>query len=334
MEQLEILKSWLESPKRIAITTHQKPDGDAIGSSLALHHYLADKGHRSKVIVPTEYSENLKGLEGSDEIMIGPHDQDMAKWTFESADIIFCLDFNSLSRINEYGKVVRLCEGQKVMIDHHLDPDDFADLMIVDSKASSTAEMVFRLIRDLGDDDKINQKIAVALYMGLMTDTGSFRFTTTTPEVHLMAARLMETGINTHAIHEQVYDNYHESRLRFLGHCFSNCLTVLPEYNTAYLVIDKPIFKQFMVKPGDTEGVVNYALGIGKINFAALITAKDDIVKLSFRSRGSFASNEFAKEFNGGGHFYAAGGKSTLSLEDAEKHFVSLLDKYKDKLNF
>ncbi|RMG30312.1 MAG: bifunctional oligoribonuclease/PAP phosphatase NrnA [Bacteroidetes bacterium] len=334
MEQISKLKELLHTPKRIAIIAHQKPDGDAIGSSLGLYHYLVQLGHRVKVIMPTDYAENLKELPGTSDIAIGTEDIDSAKWEFESSDLIFCLDFNAIHRVNEFGKPIMESPAVKILIDHHLEPEDFADLTFLDSTASSTAEMVFRIIQAMGDDDKINADMAAGLYAGVMTDTGSFRFSSTTPAVHRMVARLLETGINVTKIHEDIYDNYTENRLRFLGHCFSHCLKVLPEYKTAYMVVDRPIFKKYYIKAGDTEGLVNYALSLKNINFGVLITSNDEMVKLSFRSRGSFAANEFAKHFNGGGHFYAAGGKSKESLEEVEKKFLTLLEQYKDQLNF
>lgn len=334
MEHIDQLKELLGSPKRIAITTHQKPDGDAIGSSLGLLHYLKLKGHKVRVITPTVYSENLKNVPGTEDVLVGPEDPDMAKWDFESADIIFCLDFNAIHRINEFGKVVMASNATKVLVDHHLEPEDFADINFLDSKASSTAEMVYRIIIAMGDDTLINADIAESLYLGVMTDTGSFRFASTSPAVHRMVARLLETGVDFPKIHEDVFDNSTENRLRFFGHVFTNCLKVLPHYHTAYMVIDRPVFKQFYIKAGDTEGLVNYALGLKGINFGVLITSNDEMVKMSFRSRGTFASNEFAKYFDGGGHFYAAGGKSKESLEEVEKKFLTLLEKHKDDLNF
>lgn len=332
MEPVEQLSSWLSTPRRIAITTHQRPDGDAMGSSLGLYHYLVKKGHRVKVVVPTDYGENLKWIPGTEDVLIGPNDVDVAKWTFDGADLIFCLDFNSLARINDLGPIVEDTEGKKIMIDHHLDPVGFEDLAYWDDTASSTAEMVYRLITELGDADMIDLPIAQALYTGVMTDTGSFRFSSTSPAVHRMIAHLLETGVETHKIHDALYSNASESRLRFLGHCFTNCLFVLPELRTAYIKVEKPVFKEFNVKAGETEGLVNYALGIKGIRLATLITTQDNIVKLSFRSRDDFAANEFAANFGGGGHFYAAGGKSTTSLEETEQKFLDLLEQYKDKL--
>ncbi len=324
-EQIGILTEWLAGPKRIAITTHQKPDGDAIGSSLALYHYLNDKGHKVKVVVPTDYTENLKWLPGTDEVMIGPNDPEGAKWVFEGADLIFCLDFNGLSRINEFGDTVGDSEAKKILVDHHLEPQKFEDLAFWDSEASSTAEIVYRIIVGLGDKENISLQVAESLYTGVLTDTGSFRFSTTSPEVHLICAHLLSIGVDKTRIYDNIYNNSSENRLRFLGYCFTNCLFVHPQYRTAYIKVGKEVFKEFYIKPGDTEGLVNFALGLKGIDLAVLMTAQDDIIKLSFRSRGDVSSNELAKHFDGGGHFYASGGRSTASMEDTEKKLLELV---------
>ncbi|MEM6631168.1 MAG: bifunctional oligoribonuclease/PAP phosphatase NrnA [Bacteroidota bacterium] len=335
METIADLQEWLaKKPRRIAITTHQKPDGDAMGSSLGLYHYLLKKGHKVQVVAPTDYPQNLKWIEGSESVIIGPDDPDAANWAFLGADVIFCSDFNALHRINEFGEIVRESEAYKVMIDHHLEPEGFEDVRIWDTEASSAAEMVFRMIEAFGDLDELTPEIATALYTGIMTDTGSFRHPNTSPGVHRIVAKLMENEVNVTAIHDDIFGNSSENRLRFLGHCFSECLTILPELRTAYILVAKEVFKKFNIKSGETEGLVNYALEIRGINLGILITENDELVKLSFRSRGGFAANEFAKNFDGGGHFNAAGGKSKLSLAETEEKLVDLLRTNKEKLEY
>lgn len=323
------LKELLSSPKRIAITTHQKPDGDALGSSLAWYHYLKKGNHKVKIVTPTDYPEFLKWIPGNNDVLVGPADPDMAKWTFDGADLIFCLDFNSLKRINEFEAVVKDSEGMTIMIDHHLEPDGFEDLGFLDSTASSTAEMIYRLIVAMGDKDLIDKEIADALYVGVMTDTGSFRFTNTSPAVHRMVAHLMELGVDVHQAHDRIFSNASPDRIRFIGHALSNCLTIIPELNTSYIKLPREVFKQFNVKSGDTEGLVQYALGIKGINLGILMTPQDNIVKLSFRSRNDVSAAEIAKEFGGGGHFYAAGGRSKLSMEETEERLLGLLQQRK-----
>lgn len=332
MNHVQEIKDLLSSPKRIAITTHQRPDGDAMGSSLGLFHYLTALGHKVKIVSPTPYAEYLAWMPGAKDIIVGPEDKDLAEWTFEGADAIFCLDFNALHRINEFEKSVRDSIGKKIMIDHHMDPQEFYDYQYWDDKASSTAEMIFRLMEELDHLDYLSKDVATSLYTGIMTDTGSFRFTSTTPRVHRMVARMMETGINVNAIYDNIMSNSSVDRLKFIGHCLTERLKVVPELNTAYMMVPKEVFKTYNIKTGETEGLVNYALGIRGVKLGVLMTVQDNIVKLSFRSRGAVNSAQLAGNFGGGGHFYASGGKSLGTLEETEKKFLALLEDHKEML--
>lgn len=332
MNHVQEIKDLLSSPKRIAITTHQRPDGDAMGSSLGLFHYLTALGHKVKIVSPTPYAEYLAWMPGAKDIIVGPEDKDLAEWTFEGADAIFCLDFNALHRINEFEKPVKDSMGKKIMIDHHMDPQEFYDYQYWDDKASSTAEMIFRLMEELDHLDYLSKDVATSLYTGIMTDTGSFRFTSTTPRVHRMVARMMETGINVNEIYDNIMSNSSVDRLKFIGHCLTERLKVVPELNTAYMMVPKEVFKTYNIKTGETEGLVNYALGIRNVKLGVLMTVQDNIVKLSFRSRGQVNSAQLAGNFGGGGHFYASGGKSTGTLDETEKKFLALLEEHKDML--
>lgn len=332
MNHVQEIKDLLSSPKRIAITTHQRPDGDAMGSSLGLFHYLTALGHKVKIVSPTPYAEYLAWMPGAKDIIVGPEDKDLAEWTFEGADAIFCLDFNALHRINEFEKPVKDSMGKKIMIDHHMDPQEFYDYQYWDDKASSTAEMIFRLMEELDHLDYLSKDVATSLYTGIMTDTGSFRFTSTTPRVHRMVARMMETGINVNEIYDNIMSNSSVDRLKFIGHCLTERLKVVPELNTAYMMVPKEVFKTYNIKTGETEGLVNYALGIRNVKLGVLMTVQDNIVKLSFRSRGQVNSAQLAGNFGGGGHFYASGGKSTGTLDETEKKLLALLEEHKDML--
>ena len=332
MSVIQELTSLLSSPKRIAITMHRKPDADAIGASLGLYHFLIQGGHQVSVVSPTDYPDFLKWMPGSDSVLIGPFDPDKANWIFDGADIIFCLDFNALNRLADFEQTVRDSDAMKIMIDHHMEPEGFEDLSYSDEKASSTAELIYRLITEMGQEEKVNLASAEALYAGIMTDTGSFRFTNTSPATHKTVAKLMEIGVNVNMVWENIFNTATPERLRFVGHCLSSCLHVLPELKVAYLKVDREVFRQFPIKTGDTEGLVNYALSLKGVNMGVLLTANDEIIKLSFRSRGNVSSKEFAENFGGGGHFYAAGGRSTLSMEETEKRFLELLEENKDKL--
>ncbi len=323
----------VENPK-IVITTHHKPDADAMGSSLGLKLFLDTFGYKVDVISPTDYATFLNWMKDCDKVIIFENEPELSKQLALQADFIFCLDFNHLSRINEFGDIVAESKAIKVLIDHHQFPQGFENMTFWDDLASSTCELVYRFIHANKMDDRINQSIAECLYTGIVTDTGSFRFSNTSSETLKIAAGLMEKGINHVNIYDRVFDSFTESRVRFIGYAISQKLEVLHEYNTALITINKDELKRFNVITGDTEGLVNYGLSIEGIKFAALIIDRTKIVKMSFRSKGNFASNNFAlQHFNGGGHFYAAGGSSELNLEDTISKFKQTLKIYKAQLN-
>jgi phosphoesterase RecJ-like protein len=238
-----------------------------------------------------------------------------------------------LNRINELGTYIRNAPGTKVLIDHHLEPENFADLDFSNPKAAATAELVFEVIRDLGDQDMIDVGIGESLYAGIMTDTGSFRHPSTSRNVHLIIAELLDAGIDLSSVHRRIYDSHSEMRLRFLGFVLKDKLVVLPEYNTAYIAITQDELRQYQSKTGDTEGLVNFALSIEGVVFAAVLIDRGQAVKISFRSVGGFSVNEFARQhFQGGGHLNASGGISYDSLDVTVQRFLSLLPQYQTKL--
>lgn len=335
MPKLQAFKALLGAPQKIVITTHHKPDADALGSSLGLFGYLKKKGHQVTVITPTDYPDFLSWMKCNDEVLIfNENNETQSARLIEAADIIFCLDFSSLDRINELGELVRASKAIKVLIDHHLDPEDFADFKFWSTQAAATAELVFELIEDMGEVDLIDKDIAECLYAGIMTDTGSFRHSNTTVNVHKITAKLMEKGADNTKVAKLIYDTNSVERLKFIGFSLSERLIILNKFNTAYFAIDSEDLDKFKSKTGDTEGLVNYALSIKGIVMAVLIIERDGEVKLSFRSIGEFPVNEIAKEFfGGGGHRNAAGGKSDLSLDDTVKKLISILPQYKEQLN-
>lgn len=334
MQHSEEFKELLSSPKKIAITTHQKPDADALGSSLALASYLKKKNHQVQVITPTDYPKFLHWMQGNEEVIVfNEGNEDRCAQIMQEADIIFCLDFSVLNRINELGEIVRNASAYKVLIDHHLEPEHFANFELWDTGAAATAQLVYELIIMLGDRDYIDTFIGECIYAGIMTDTASFRHSNTTKRVHLICADLIEIGVDTNRVQRLVYDTNTEARLRFLGFALSEKLIVLPEYHTAYFAISEAELKRFDSQTGDTEGLVNYGLSIEGIVLAALIIQRDGAVRLSFRSVGSFSVNDLSRKyFEGGGHKNAAGGKSDVSLEETVDKFLSLLPLYKDQL--
>jgi phosphoesterase RecJ-like protein len=334
MLDIASLRELLAQPQKIVITTHHKPDGDALGSSLGLYNYLIQQGHHATVISPTDYPEFLSWMPGNGEVMIYTENVAAATTLIANAALIFCLDFNALGRINEMGELVRESKAKKVMIDHHLEPEDFDDYRYWNINACATAQLIYQfIVEELDGKRYINADVATCLYTGIMTDSGSFRFPGTTSAVHRTVAELIDAGAVNWRIHELVYSNSSEERLRFLGHCLSQKLEVLYEYNTALITVTKAEIEQYHVITGDTEGIVNYALSITGIRLAAFIVERGDKVKLSLRSKGDFPANEICKKyFNGGGHRNAAGGMSEQSLEQVTNQFKTILPEYKTLL--
>jgi phosphoesterase RecJ-like protein len=327
--------SILSSSSKIVITTHSNPDGDAIGSSLAMYLYLKKKGHSVNVISPNEYPDFLAWLPGKEDILIYDHNQEHCDGLIAEADTIFCLDYNSLSRIGDMEKPVKLSGAYKILIDHHPNPvkEDFNHL-ISTIETSSTGEMIYEFISELGDKNIIDKAIAECIYVSIMTDTGSFSFACNREATYRIVADLFSLGIDGEKIHRLVYDTFSEDRLRLLGYCLSDKLVVLPEFATAYISLTRDELDRFNFKVGDTEGVVNYALSIKGVQMAVMFTEKTDKIRLSFRSKGDFAVNEIARtHFKGGGHKNAAGGDSFDTMENTIQRFINILPGYKDKLH-
>lgn len=334
MLTLDILKEKLTEKQRIVVTTHYKPDGDAMGSSLGLYYWLQAQGHDVDIIAPSDYPSFLFWMPGQEDVIIYTQQLDRSHQLIEDADLIFCLDFNHLSRIHEMENPVRNSKALKVMVDHHLAPENFDDFRHWDSSAAATAQLVYDLIvNQFGDREHITADIATCLYTGIMTDTGSFRFSSTTAQVHLIIADLITLGAQNWKIHEHVFNSSTENRLKFLGFCLLNRLEVLPEYNTAVFAVSREDISRFNVTTGDTEGLVNYALSVSGIRLAALIIDRKERIKISLRSIGDFPCNEICSTyFNGGGHRNAAGGSSDESLENTVLTFKTILPKYKNLL--
>jgi phosphoesterase RecJ-like protein len=334
MESIQAFKDFISQPRQAVIVTHHKPDADALGSSLGLAGYLKKKGHTVHVIAPSDYPTFLNWMPGNNEVFIFERKlHDKAQQIVSKADIIFCLDFSALARINELGEMVSKASAKKVLIDHHLDPEHFADFEQWDDKSASTAGLIFELIVALGDRQVIDSDIADCLYAGLMTDTGGFRHTNTRREEFMIASDLVSLGANPTQVSKLIYDTNSLERLRLTGFVLSEKLQVIPEYQTAYITLTSDELKRFGSQTGDTEGFVNYGLSIKGIRLALLIYDRGEQIKLSFRSLGDFSVNKFArKHFEGGGHRNAAGGTSKLSLQGTVDKFLKLLPEYKDQL--
>jgi bifunctional oligoribonuclease and PAP phosphatase NrnA len=333
MKDIEKFKLLLDSPKRAVITVHTNPDADALGSALGFASILRQQGHDITVVSPNEYPDFLKWMKGNSEVVVYKKQELQVKALVEKADIIFCLDFSDLNRIGELGDLVRSSTVVKIMIDHHLEPEKFADFEKWSIEAGATAELIYDLAEEMGWVGFIGSEEADCLYAGIMTDTGGFRHPNTTKHIHEVVAKLIGLGANTARVAKLVYDTNTESRLRLMGFALSQRLVVMKDYDVAYIYITKEDQKKFNIQKGDTEGLVNYALSIANITMAALFTESDDMVKISFRSIGAFSVNEFARKyFDGGGHANAAGGRSEASLQDTIEIFKSLVIKNKQKL--
>jgi len=331
--EIKKVKELLEKKKNIVITTHHRPDGDAMGSSLALYNYLKSKKKTVSVITPSDYPDFLHWLPANKTVVNYEAAPKNADKLIAKADLIFCLDYNSLNRIDRMGEPMKKSKAPKILIDHHLFPDDVFAHSFSYPSASSTSELIFQFIQSMGDEKLLSKKIAECIYCGIMTDTNSFRYESMKSETHRIVAALMEAGAENYKIHEKVYDSSTENRLRLIGYSLKDKLSVLNEYNTAYIALSEDELKMFNFKSGDTEGLVNYALSIEGIKMAAFFSEKDGMVKISFRSKGNFSVQELSsKHFSGGGHKNASGGRSETSLDEAISKFLEILPSYKNKL--
>ncbi len=334
MTHLEEFRELISTPRRMAIVTHYKPDADALGSSLGLWAFLKKLGHAPVAITPSDYPAFLHWMPGHPEVIISDDkNEELISRKIQEAEVIFCLDFSALNRINHLGDLIRKASAKKVLIDHHLEPEHFADFEQWNIKSASTAGLVYELILDLGHRDAIDAAIADCLYAGLMTDTGGFRHNNTRQEEFIIAADLVARGANPTRVAKLIYDNNTLDRLRLTGYVLKDKLTVLPEFKTAYIVLSQDELRQFDSQSGDTEGFVNYGLSIEGIRLSVMIYERKDEIKLSFRSMGDFSVNDLArKHFNGGGHRNAAGGSSKTSLQETLNRFLSVLPEYQQQL--
>ncbi|MFD2550454.1 bifunctional oligoribonuclease/PAP phosphatase NrnA [Bizionia sediminis] len=328
------IKQYLNTPQKIVIVPHKNPDGDAIGASLGLFHFLKTQEQNPVIIAPNDYPEFLKWMPGDSEILKYDTQTGICTQLINAATLIFTLDFNALDRAGDMAPLLDASKAIKIMIDHHQQPDTYATFMYSDVSMSSTCEMVFNFIDMLAGKQHITADIATCLYTGIMTDTGSFRFASTTSQTHRVIAFLMDQGAQNSAIHNAVMDANSYNRMQLLGQALTN-LKLLPEFNTAYITLTQEELNKHHFQKGDTEGFVNYALSLKNVIFAAIFIEDkpNNIIKISLRSKGDFSVNALARtHFNGGGHTNAAGGKSELNLSETVEKFISILPAYKDAL--
>ena len=328
MKDTAVLKDYLSESRKIVITTHANPDADALGSSLGLFHFLKSLQHQAHVIVPNSYPDFIEWMAGNDVVLNYEKDQAQSDTLLEDADLLFCLDFSGFNRIKSMKDKAQNISARIGLIDHHLNPEINPDFNFWNDSAAATAELVYDLILEYSGKESIDKNIAECLYAGIMTDTGSFKHPSTTSKIHRTVADLIDLGADVNKVSRLIYDTNSVDRLRFTGHALAEKLRVDEEARVAYFVIEERDFKNFRLKQGDTEGLVNYALSIKGIVVAAIIIHRRNEIKLSFRSIGDFAVNKFAEEyFHGGGHKNAAGGMSELTLSETEEKFKSLIDK-------
>jgi phosphoesterase RecJ-like protein len=331
MENINVLKSLLAIPKDIVITSHRNPDGDAIGSSLGLKHYLEQLGHTVKVAFPSEFPAFLGWMPGAMEVLIYDIFTEEVKAALEKPDIVFCLDFNSLERIDKMGEIIASLNCTKVLIDHHLFPDPFADFELHDVSASSTSELVYDFIALMGDKRHLNMDVAECLFTGILTDTGSFKYATS-PKLFRIVAELLEMGVDDVRIQNLVFNSMEEKHLRLLGYVLER-MEILEEYRTAIITLSKQDYEKYSIQRGDTEGLVNYLLMLKNVTMAAFIHEQPTITKISLRSKGDFSVQEIARQhFKGGGHKNASGGYSYIGLRPTVKKFKSILPEYQQAL--
>ncbi|WEK34651.1 MAG: DHH family phosphoesterase [Candidatus Pseudobacter hemicellulosilyticus] len=327
MQPIRELYPLLTTPRKVVITMHQKPDADAMGSALGLYHFLVQLGHQPIVISPTNWARWLNWMPGCDKVVDFELNRDKTDAILRDADWLFCLDFNIFHRTKNLAPRLAAFTGTRILIDHHQQPDEpNFQYGISNTAKSSTCEMIYDLIVGSGHRGLLNKEIASCIYAGVMTDTGSFRFPAASADVHKMVAELKEHGLDHTKVHENIYDNYLENRLRFIGHILLHRMEVFYEYNTALIAISKKDLLRYEIKTGDTEGLVNYPLSIQGIRLAALVIDRDEERKWSFRSKGDFDTNTFARKyFEGGGHYNASGGRSSASLDETVQHFIDAM---------
>jgi phosphoesterase RecJ-like protein len=334
MNPIQDIYPQLAQPRNVVITTHQKPDADAMGSSLALFHFLKQFGHTVTVVSPTNWAKWLDWMPGCNEVIDYDFSRQRAEEALSKAEWLFCLDFNIFHRTKTLTQRLKELDCTKILIDHHQEPDAASfNYGISDVSKSSTCEMIYDFIVEAGYADRINENIAECIYAGVISDTGSFRFPSASASVHRLVADLKARGLKHSKVHENLFDNFLENKLRFTGHILLNRMQVFYEYNTALIAIPKSDLLKYYIKTGDTEGLVNFPQTIQGIKLVALVIDRDEERKWSFRSKGDFDCNTFARKyFEGGGHYNASGGRSSDSLDMTVQKFKEAMKENKSLL--
>ncbi len=330
MQEAKKIVELIQKAEKIVITSHRSPDGDSIGSSLGLYRFIQALGKTAEICHPDPCPKFVDWAKGDAIIIDFEENENEVVEKMNTADLIFCLDYNGANRLgNAMGEVLEACKGTKVMIDHHLNPDDFVDVSVSQPDVCSTAQLIYELIDSSGNLELLDATIGAPIYLGIMTDTGSFRFSSVTPRTHEIIASLIRAGVNHTDVHQDTFDNNRLDKLKLRGHIIAERLEIVAEYKVAIISVTEDILESFNYIKGDTEGLVNLALSIEGVEMAAFFTEKGEDVKMSFRSKGELAVNVIAGEnFDGGGHKYAAGGINHDTLPNTIAKFKSLLPKY------
>ena len=329
--KIDELRAMLELPRKVVILSHTNPDGDAIGSSLAWAEVLRRHGHQVTCVIPNKYPYYLEFMPGIESVVIFKNDSDCeAEKAVKEADVIFCLDFHSMSRLDKLGEIIDANQhAKRVLIDHHLDPSEDFDLMLSYPKASSTCYLVALIVENMYDTESITPTMAENLFVGMMTDTGNFAFSSVTPDLFRMVSVLAATGISIPTIHNNVYNSFSEGRARLFGYVINRKMRIFHNGTVAHMSLTEDEMRRFWFQQGDSEGFVNYPLTIKKMKMSAMFTEHNDFIRVSLRSRGDIDVNVFAQRyFNGGGHKNAAGGKSFMTMDETIKHYEKCVKEY------
>jgi phosphoesterase RecJ-like protein len=329
------LSKHFSSSENILLICHINPDGDAIGSMLALHDYISSIGKNVRMLSPNNLQEFLCWMQGVELINIFIKDRKKGKQIISESDLIIMLDFNHPNRLGESEKYVTKSSAKKIIIDHHLNSYGFADIEISEPSYCSTAELIYELVNGLYGKSYLNEAYAEAIYVGIITDTGNFEYGTYTGNTLRIVADLLDSGLQRDRIINLVYNTFSAERLRLQGFTLDQRMVILPEYNTAYIYLSKEDLEKYKYLKGDTDGFVNIPLAINGINFSTLFIEKNEYIKLSFRSKGSFDVNDFAeKYFSGGGHKNASGGEYNDSMINTIKYFIELVKMNQEVLRY
>ncbi|MEM9920812.1 MAG: bifunctional oligoribonuclease/PAP phosphatase NrnA [Bacteroidota bacterium] len=332
MENLNDLKAFLAIPRDIVLTSHRNPDGDAIGSTLAMYHYLQRNGHSVRMVFPSDYPLVFSWMDSLDNVVVYDIDPEETDKVLKTAQMVFSLDYNSLERIDKVGEIISELRVPLVMIDHHLYPDGFADYSLSEPKASSTCELVYDFIEMMGDVNQIDPIIGECLFTGILTDTGSFKYATS-PKLFRIVSDLLDRGVDDYKLQDLIFNSMDQKQLALLGHCLANRMEILDDFKTGIITLSRKDYERFDIQRGDTEGIVNFLLKIRNVKIAAFITEQPTIVKISLRSKGDISVQEIAqKYFKGGGHKNAAGGSSYKGLRATVDKFKSVLPEFKEMI--